>query len=348
MRRGQLGQERRSADPGGRAGGRVCSSRRVSRRYEKVREVPADTLDAVECAHPLKGDRRRLRIQRSAARRRPRHRRHRHRLCPHRARPWPRGLRGLDVQCARAGEPRHQHHHPLHRRRERRLHRSRAGLHRQARHQRQGREGRRQRGRDQGAGRARHAAGARPAQASVPAFLALEEAGDLPQHAAMVHRDGQGHRGQRQGKARRHPARPRHARDLGDAMGAAGGAKPHQRHDRQQARLGDLAAARLGRADRGVRAREGRRLRRNPAGRSWSTSASPKPSWQEGADAWYMDGARDRFLGSRAGEDWKKVDDICDVWFDSGSTHAFVLEDRRAFSAASAISSARSMAAPIP
>jgi isoleucyl-tRNA synthetase len=24
---------------------------------------------------------------------------------------------------------------------------------------------------------------------------------------------------------------------------------------------------------------------------------------------------------------WEKVDDICDVWFDSGSTHAFVLED---------------------
>jgi isoleucyl-tRNA synthetase len=48
---------------------------------------------------------------------------------------------------------------------------------------------------------------------------------------------------------------------------------------------------------------------------------------QEGADAWYMDGARERFLGSLANEDWKKVDDICDVWFDSGSTHAFVLED---------------------
>jgi isoleucyl-tRNA synthetase len=48
---------------------------------------------------------------------------------------------------------------------------------------------------------------------------------------------------------------------------------------------------------------------------------------EEGADAWYMDGARERFLGSRANEDWKKVDDICDVWFDSGSTHAFVLED---------------------
>jgi isoleucyl-tRNA synthetase len=48
---------------------------------------------------------------------------------------------------------------------------------------------------------------------------------------------------------------------------------------------------------------------------------------REGADAWYMDGARQRFLGSRANEEWAKVDDICDVWFDSGSTHAFVLED---------------------
>jgi isoleucyl-tRNA synthetase len=48
---------------------------------------------------------------------------------------------------------------------------------------------------------------------------------------------------------------------------------------------------------------------------------------QEGSDAWYMDGARERFLGSLANEQWKKVDDICDVWFDSGSTHAFVLED---------------------
>jgi isoleucyl-tRNA synthetase len=52
---------------------------------------------------------------------------------------------------------------------------------------------------------------------------------------------------------------------------------------------------------------------------------------EEGADAWYMDGARERFLGPRAAEDWKKVDDICDVWFDSGSTHAFVLEDRQNF-----------------
>jgi isoleucyl-tRNA synthetase len=47
----------------------------------------------------------------------------------------------------------------------------------------------------------------------------------------------------------------------------------------------------------------------------------------EGADAWYKEGARERFLGKLANDSWKKVDDICDVWFDSGSTHAFVLED---------------------
>jgi isoleucyl-tRNA synthetase len=47
----------------------------------------------------------------------------------------------------------------------------------------------------------------------------------------------------------------------------------------------------------------------------------------EGADAWYKPGARERFLGKLANDTWKKVDDILDVWFDSGSTHAFVLED---------------------
>jgi isoleucyl-tRNA synthetase len=48
---------------------------------------------------------------------------------------------------------------------------------------------------------------------------------------------------------------------------------------------------------------------------------------KEGADAWYAEGARERFLETKANEDWQKVDDILDVWFDSGSTHAFVLED---------------------
>jgi isoleucyl-tRNA synthetase len=51
----------------------------------------------------------------------------------------------------------------------------------------------------------------------------------------------------------------------------------------------------------------------------------------EGADAWYKPGARERFLGKLANEGWQKVDDILDVWFDSGSTHAFVLDDPRHF-----------------
>ena len=53
----------------------------------------------------------------------------------------------------------------------------------------------------------------------------------------------------------------------------------------------------------------------------------------EGADAWYAPGARERFLGKLGDEGWQKVDDILDVWFDSGSTHAFVLEDAKHFPA---------------
>ncbi|MBL4541952.1 MAG: isoleucine--tRNA ligase [Rhodobacteraceae bacterium] len=49
----------------------------------------------------------------------------------------------------------------------------------------------------------------------------------------------------------------------------------------------------------------------------------------EGADAWYAPGAKARFLGNEYDpEDYEQVFDILDVWFDSGSTHAFVLRDR--------------------
>jgi len=49
----------------------------------------------------------------------------------------------------------------------------------------------------------------------------------------------------------------------------------------------------------------------------------------EGADAWYKPGAKARFLGNEYDpEAWEQVFDILDVWFDSGSTHAFVLRDR--------------------
>jgi isoleucyl-tRNA synthetase len=58
---------------------------------------------------------------------------------------------------------------------------------------------------------------------------------------------------------------------------------------------------------------------------------------KEGADAWYKADARERFLGKLANDSWKKVDDILDVWFDSGSTHAFVLEDPTHFPALASI-----------
>ncbi|MBM3556981.1 MAG: isoleucine--tRNA ligase, partial [Alphaproteobacteria bacterium] len=50
---------------------------------------------------------------------------------------------------------------------------------------------------------------------------------------------------------------------------------------------------------------------------------------KEGADAWFAEGAAARFLGNdRDPADYDMVKDVVDVWFDSGSTHAFVLEER--------------------
>ena len=49
----------------------------------------------------------------------------------------------------------------------------------------------------------------------------------------------------------------------------------------------------------------------------------------DGADVWYREGAKERFLtGIVDPEAYDQVFDILDVWFDSGSTHAFVLRDR--------------------
>ncbi len=48
-----------------------------------------------------------------------------------------------------------------------------------------------------------------------------------------------------------------------------------------------------------------------------------------GADVWYARGFKERVLaGLHDPEAWDQVFDILDVWFDSGSTHAFALRDR--------------------
>ncbi len=54
---------------------------------------------------------------------------------------------------------------------------------------------------------------------------------------------------------------------------------------------------------------------------------------ENGADVWFEDGAKERFLEGLVDDpaEWERVRDVLDVWFDSGSTHAFVLEDSEAF-----------------
>lgn len=49
---------------------------------------------------------------------------------------------------------------------------------------------------------------------------------------------------------------------------------------------------------------------------------------EEGSDAW-LTSPPERFLGNAYdADDWEQVEDIIEVWFDSGSTHSFVLEAR--------------------
>ena len=50
---------------------------------------------------------------------------------------------------------------------------------------------------------------------------------------------------------------------------------------------------------------------------------------KEGSDCWFSEGS-ERFLGKDYNaDDYEKLSDIVEVWFDSGSTHAFVLEKRK-------------------
>ena len=76
---------------------------------------------------------------------------------------------------------------------------------------------------------------------------------------------------------------------------------------------------------KGARPTDADYLLRNP-----EVNARIKAAFEaEGADVWYVEGFKERVLGGivdPAGYD--QVFDVLDVWFDSGSTHAFVLRDR--------------------
>ncbi len=208
-------------------------------RIERVRSVSIGrTRYAGHCAS-LRAPRQSLVLRGAGAARRLRHRRRRHRLRAHGAQPRRRRLR--PVRAARAGRP----HDP-----------QRAGglllrrpcplLRRPAGVRRQGQGGQGERRRHRQADRGGRPARPRPHDPQLPAFLALQGAGDLPQHPAVVRRHRQAARG-RHGHLR--ADHPRAGADLDRPAGAVDpGLRPQPPllDDRGPPRLGAVAAARLG------------------------------------------------------------------------------------------------------
>ena len=171
-----LGQARRPADRGRQAG-----RGRLHRRQDRDLDAASrpSTRRAWSAPTRWRHLRRRLRLRRAAAGRRPRHRRRRHRLRPHRARPRRRRLSGLAGATAIARSPTPSiptapttRTCPCS---------AAEGAGDRGQEGRQVRPG--QRRGDGQADRGRQPAGARPAGALLSALLALQGAGDLPQHA---------------------------------------------------------------------------------------------------------------------------------------------------------------------
>ena len=160
------------------------------------------------------------------------------------------------------------------------------------------------------------AAGARQDRPLLPAFLAVQGAADLPRDAAMVHPHGW--------RRTRIRAKALAAIDATHFVPDQGRNRIGS-HGRQPARLVHQPPARLGRADRGVRRQAHRRAAARPrrgrrASSTPSTPRAPMPG---------IPRRPSRFLGDdRDPDDYEQVTDIVDVWFESGSTHAFVLEAR--------------------
>jgi isoleucyl-tRNA synthetase len=152
----------------------------------------------------------------------------------------------------------------------------------------------------------------------LPAFLALEEADHLPQHAAVVCPHGQGFRRRHHAAQpcaqghRRHPFCPASGQNRLRGMIED---RPDWVLSRQRAWGVPICV--FADADGNVLVDEAVNARILEAFET------------EGADAWFAEGARERFLGNLASDPkWIQVTDILDVWFDSGCTHVFTLEDR--------------------
>ena len=107
----------------------------------------------------------------------------------------------------------------------------------------------------------------------------------------------------------------------------AAGPEPPALDDRRPPRLGAVAPARLGRADRRVlnaRATRSSRTRR-------STTASARPSRTRAPTPGSSRAPRSASSATpcQMPDNWTKIDDILDVWFESGTTHAWVLRNKQ-------------------
>ena len=146
------------------------------------------------------------------------------------------------------------------------------------------------------------------------AFVAVEGAADLPQHAAMVHQHG----GQ-------WVAREGAGGDRRDPLGPGAGAQPHRGDGREQARLVRVAAARLGCADRRSSPIA------TPASRCAippSSSASPPRSSKRARMSGSAPTPRGFSAMPTTRQNGRKSPISSRYGSNSGSTHAFVLEER--------------------
>ena len=189
-----------------------------------------------------------------------------------------------------------------------------------ARHRRQRQEGRRQQGRHRRADRAQHAVRARPAEAQLSAFSWRSKKPVIFRNTPQwfVHMDKAARRRRRRcAAARSRRSTPRAScRPAGqNRLRAMIEERPDWVLSRQRAWGVPIA----------VFADDDGEVLKDEAVNQRILDAFEK----EGADAWFADGAKERFLGNHdAIEHGRRSTDILDVWFDSGSTHTFTLEDR--------------------